>query len=324
MLSMRNLACALAFVALSSAGAQGGEGFVDAGSGVRLFYKITGAGRDTVVVLHGGPGFSMAYLAPDIEPLAARHVLLFYDQRGTGKSSLVTDSASLDAQRFADDLEAVRAHFRLGQVTLFAHSWGAAVAALYAARHPDRIKRLLIVDPISVRRPYHAQGFQYLDTQRDTTTLRRLRELAATRLANPGDATACRAYYSLWFVATFADSAAARRTRGDFCAGTPEGLINKVKSVDRYTLPSLGEWDWRAGLRAVTAPALVIRGVKDHVPLESAREWTAALPNGRFLGFERAGHFPYLDSPGPFFEAAEAFLSGSWPAGAQSVSVRRP
>jgi proline iminopeptidase len=297
------------------------EGYVDAGEGVRLFYRIAGSGGDPIVVLHGGPGFSMGYLAADLEPLAARHVLVFYDQRGTGRSTLVTDSASLDARRFADDLEAVRKHFRLQQLTLFAHSWGAGVAALYAARHPERVGRLLIVDGISVRRAYHAPGLQSLDARRDSATQRRLRELGAARLANPGDAVACRAYYDVWFLATFADSAAARRRRGDFCAGTPEALNNKIKSVDRFTLPSLGEWDWRPALRAVIAPALVIRGTMDHIPLESAREWAASLPNGRLLSLESSGHFPYVEVPDRFFAAVATFLQGGWPAGAEVVSL---
>jgi proline iminopeptidase len=297
------------------------EGYIEAGGGVRLFYRIVGTGRDTVVVLHGGPGFSMGYIASDLEPLAARHVLVFYDQRGTGRSTLVTDSASLDAQRFGDDLEAVRKNFKLRRLTLLAHSWGAAVAALYAAKHPDRVGRLLIVDGISVRRPYHAPGLQSLDTRRDSATQSRLRELAAARLAHPGDAAACRAYYGLWFVATFADSAALHRSRGDFCAGSPEALENKIKSVDRFTLRSLGDWDWRPALRAVTAPALVIRGTIDHVPLESAREWAAALPNGRLLQMQGSGHFPYLDRPDQFFAAVEIFLRGGWPAGAERVSI---
>ena len=284
------------------------DGYVDAGGGVRLFYRTVGSGRDTVVVLHGGPGFSMDYLAADLEPLAARHVLLFYDQRGTGRSTLVTDSAALDGQRFVEDLEAIRSHFKLQHLTLLAHSWGAAVAALYSAAHPQRVGRLLLVDPISVRRVYHAQGLASLDARRDSTTRLRLRDLGAARLANPGDAAACRAYFGLWFVATFADTAALRRSRGDFCAGTSEALANKIKSVDRFTLRSLGDWDWRPALRAVTAPALVIRGTMDHVPLESAREWEAALPNGRLLSLERSGHFPYLELPEQFFAAAADFL----------------
>jgi pimeloyl-ACP methyl ester carboxylesterase len=207
------------------------EGYVDAGGGLRLFYRIVGTRGDTVVVLHGGPGFSMGYLAADLEPLAARHVLLFYDQRGTGRSTLVTDSASLDGQRFAEDLEAVRSQFKLRRLTLLAHSWGAGVAALYATQHPQRVGRLLIVDPISVRRTYHARGLQSLDARRDSATQRRLRELAAARLANPGDVAACRAYFGLWSLATFADSAAARRSRGDFCADTRDPRDNRSRST---------------------------------------------------------------------------------------------
>ena len=100
------------------------EGYVEAGSGVRLFYRLVGTG-DTIIVLHGGPGFTMEYFAKDLEPLAASHTLLFYDQRGAGRSTLVSDSASLDGKRFAEDLEAVRRHFGLEQVTLLGHSWGA-------------------------------------------------------------------------------------------------------------------------------------------------------------------------------------------------------
>lgn len=111
------------------------EGFADAGNGVRLFYRVVGTGPDTVVVIHGGPGFSMGYFADDLTSLAEKgHTLLFYDQRGTGRSTLVSDSAALDAQRFAEDLEAIRRHFGLERLTLLGHSWGAGVVALYAAR----------------------------------------------------------------------------------------------------------------------------------------------------------------------------------------------
>ena len=174
-------------------------GYVVAGSGVRLFYRTAGTGRDTLVVLHGGPGFTMSYLADDLEPLAARHVLLFYDQRGTGRSTLVTDSSALDAQRFAEDLEAVRKHFGLTKLSIIGHSWGAGVAGLYAARYPDHVARLVLVDGIPATRARFTAAFQSLEARRDSATQRRIQELRATRLANPGDAGACRAYYALWF-----------------------------------------------------------------------------------------------------------------------------
>src|SRR4026207_336843 len=95
------------------------EGYIEAGAGVRLFYRLLGSGPDTLVMIHGGPGLTMDYFLDDLAPLAAHHALLFYDQRGTGRSSLVSDSISLDAQRFVEDVEAIRKHFGIGQLTLF-------------------------------------------------------------------------------------------------------------------------------------------------------------------------------------------------------------
>ncbi len=68
----------------------------------------------------------------------------------------------------------------------------------------------------------------------------------------------------------------------------------------------------------------MIHGTVDFIPLESAGEWAAALPNGRLLVLDGSGHFPYLEVPERFFGAAEAFLKGRWPAGAEGVSVPGP
>jgi hypothetical protein len=48
------------------------EGYVDAGNGVRLFYRLVGTGRDTLVIIHGGPGLSFNYFGHELDPLASR------------------------------------------------------------------------------------------------------------------------------------------------------------------------------------------------------------------------------------------------------------
>lgn len=296
------------------------EGHVDADAGVRLYYRLVGTHPDTVIVLHGGPGLNMEYFAPDLTPLAASHALLFYDQRGTGRSTLVTDSAALDGQRFAEDLEAVRRHFGIERVALLGHSWGAGVAALYAARYPERVGRLLIVGGIPLRRSALVQTFTALEAARDSLSLARMRHWREARLANPGDAAACRAYYVLWFQPFFRDSAAANRSRGDFCAGSVEARRNKILSVDRYVIASLGEWDWRPTLRRLNVPTLVVHGSDDVIPVAYGREWAAAMPDGKLLLLPGVGHFPYLEAPDVFFPAVDMFLRGSWPPDAQPAS----
>ena len=298
-----------------------GEGSIDAG-GVQLFYRTVGTGDDTVVVIHGGPGFTSDYIAADLEPLASQHTLVFYDQRGTGQSTLVTDSSELAAERFAEDLEAVRMHFGLDRLTILGHSWGAGVAALYAMRYPDRVERLLIVGGIPLQERQLTEAFERLNAGRDGTERSQMQAWREARQANPADAEACRAYYVLWFRPFFGDSAAARRSKGDFCAGTAASRRNKMSSVDRFTMASLGDWDWRSAMASVNASTLVIHGTVDPLPLEGAREWASTLPNARLLTLDGVGHFPYLETPEAFFAASSEFINGAWPEGAQVVRTR--
>lgn len=299
------------------------EGTVDAGAGVRLFYREVGRAQRTVVVLHGGPGFSLDYLADDLAPLAQGARVIFYDQRGAGRSTLVDDADGLDARRFVDDLDAVRRHFGLERLTLLGHSWGAGVAALYAIRHPERVERLLLVGPMPLRQAELARTFQRLAAGRSPDARAELLRARDAWLADPGSATACRAFYRRYFEPFFVDPSAMARSRGDFCAGTPEALRNAVAGVQRYTQASLGDWDWRPALRQLAAPTLVLHGLADPIPLETAREWAAALPQARLLIYPGAGHFPYVDMPERFFRDAAAFLGGAWPDGAHVEGAGR-
>jgi len=284
------------------------EGYVESTNGVRIFYRLRGSGSDTLVIIHGGPGFTMDYFLEDLTPLADNHTLIFYDQRGTGRSTLVNDSVSLSGDRFVEDLEALRQHFRLAKLNLFGHSWGSGVVALYAAAYPDNLGKLIISGALPLRQHQLADAFRKLEAGRDSFTLRRMNELKAARLADPSDADVCRQYYTLWFDGFFGDSAAATRSKGDFCAGTAESRRNKMLSVDRFTMASLGQWDWRPALSRVQAQTLLIQGTKDPLPVEFAEAWSSILPNARLMVLQEVGHFPYLEVPNQFFKAVDQFL----------------
>lgn len=297
--------------------AQAHDGYLDAGAGVKLFYHIVGTAPDTLIVIHGGPGFTMNYFAKDLEPLAARHTLLFYDQRGAGKSTLVADSVGLAADRFVEDLDAVRGHFHIQKAALLGHSWGAIIAAGYAARYPERVSRLLIVGGVPLTRQGMAEALQTLAAHRDSASVADLKKWYEARVKDPGDTGACRAYYRIWFAPFFADPSALDRSKGDFCAGTEASRRNKLEHVDRYTAASLGSWDFRPQLHHFTAPTLVILGTHDIFPLSTGQEWANTVADGRLLVFSNAGHFLYLEIPDAFFGAVDTFLKGGWPDGAR-------
>ncbi|HVR42359.1 MAG TPA: alpha/beta fold hydrolase [Thermoanaerobaculia bacterium] len=110
--------------AFRGAGSGAEEGFLEGAGGARIFYRVVGTGAETAVAVHGGPGAGMNAFFSDLLPLAAGYRVIFYDQRGGGRSDLPADTALLDARHHVEDLEAVRRHFGLERMSVVAHSFG--------------------------------------------------------------------------------------------------------------------------------------------------------------------------------------------------------
>jgi proline iminopeptidase len=127
------------------------HGYVTGAGSAQIFYEVVGSGDDTVIVVHGGPGAGINDIRPDLEPLAKSHVMIFYDQRGGGRSKL-PDTTLLTPQYFVGDLEAVREHFKLEQMSLVAQSFGALIVAEYLRAHPHRVARMVFLLPTGPNR----------------------------------------------------------------------------------------------------------------------------------------------------------------------------
>jgi proline iminopeptidase len=74
------------------------------------------------------------------------------------------------------------------------------------------------------------------------------------------------------------------------------------------TFSSLGDWDWTAALKKVTAPVLIIHGEEDAIPMSMVAEWATALPHARLMPVKDAAHFPHAERPSIVFPAIEKFL----------------
>lgn len=290
------------------------EGFVEGADGVRLYYRVAGSGPDTVVALHGGPGVGHEVLAPDLGPLEARHTVIYYDQRGGGRSGL-PDTALLGMDRFVEDLEAVRRHFAMERMTLLAHSFGPLVAASYARAYPERVERMVFAGAIGPRR---ADGNAYAraTARRDTARERRWQGIIRRLLTGTAqDAVdACREYEAMNREAAAAEGRP--RPRGTSCDAPAQAVQYGYRYTSQITPRRLGDWNFTGALRNLRAPLLVITGDRDETPLAGHRAWAAAVPHGRLLVIPGAGHGPHVDAPDVYFSAVDAFLAGGWPAGA--------
>lgn len=295
------------------------EGFIPTADGLQLFYRVDGGGPDPVVVLHGGPGFSMAYLRPDLARLISKWTLIFYDQRGAGRSSVTAEASSLTLVKHVEDVDTVRRYFGLDSLVVLGHSWGAGLALQYALRFPSRVSALLLVGPIPPRRsPYWEQFGNNLTARMDASTRQTIAELREARNNAADPVTACRNFWSLFIRGYFADPRRIASFQGDVCGDPPDAVRNQSR-VASLTMESLGDWDWREALAEVHARTLAIHGLGDPIPVESAREWVARMPNARLLTIEDSGHFPFVEQPEVFFLAADEFLRGDWPRDAHPV-----
>lgn len=125
---LAGLACAAAF---GAAAVQPGSTDVVAGlrtiNDTDLYCRCSGVG-EAIVVLHGGPGVPHDYFLPHLESLSDHHRVIFFDQRGTGRSSADIDPATITMENFIADLEALRVSYGLETMHLLGHSWGGLLA----------------------------------------------------------------------------------------------------------------------------------------------------------------------------------------------------
>lgn len=293
------------------------HGYLTGAGGAQIYYEVAGSGSDTIVVVHGGPGAGINDIRPDLEPLGDRHVVIFYDQRGGGRSELPKDTTLLAPRYFVGDLEAVREHFRLREMNLLAQSFGAIIVAEYARVHPARVARMVFLGATGPDRQEAARFYQSQHATSDSAIASAqfdlLKSLMDGSTADP--VVACREYEALnKRVAVAAGEFAGKK--GSECDMPVPALRYYFRYTARLGPEAFGQWDFTHSLRELGAPLLVIDGERDKKGLAMERAWARAVPNGRLLVIPSAGRTAHAERPAIVFRAIDEFLRGTWPNGA--------
>jgi pimeloyl-ACP methyl ester carboxylesterase len=238
--------------------------------GVKIAYATAGSGPALVVVpplfSHLESSWDNPAMRPVWETYARHFTLVRYDKRGTGLSDRSEDDYSLEAR--LRDLEAIVADLGLSSFTLRGTSEGGPVAIAFAARHPERISKLILFGT-------YASG-------------RRLAELrqefgeALIALAKADWSAGPQALASILGYEPSQEQFEQAARRRD--AMSPQYYEKIIRSMAEIEL--IDE------LPRIAVPTLVVHGRDDRaIPFELGRMLASAIPNARLQTFE-GGHQP--------------------------------
>ena len=265
-------------------------------NGVELFERRIGSGPP-VIVLHGGPGAHHDYLLPGFDALARGHELVYYDQRGGGRSP-VGREVPVGWQEHVADLEALREHWGLSRMTLAGYSWGGLLAMLYATRYPDRVEKLALVSSAPTWRTARDEFERRFQARTMSPELQAARQaLRESGLRERHPAAHAARIFELAVAGYFHDPARAVQL-------TPFRVTERTRAE---VWESLGDFDLRPELRRLELPALVLHGDDDPIPWAAARE-TAECLHGAFHLVKDCGHVPYVEAFDEFVEVVGGFI----------------
>ena len=258
--------------------------FCKSRDGVRIAFATAGDGPPLVRVNNWFTHLELDWESPVwrhwSEALAERRMLVRYDPRGSGLSDRDVADLSLDA--LVSDLEAVVDALKLRRFPLIGLCQGGVIAVAYAARHPERVSRLVLYDSylhgafageVPEQLAKQARAFLQVIELGWGRRVGAYREMFAHLLMPEATGPALK-----WI---------GELQRRSASPATACSLWN-----------SFNTFDVRDEAPKVTAPTLVFHVRGDAmVPFEAGRRLAAAIPNARFVPLEGKNHILRADEP---------------------------
>ena len=252
-------------------------------------------GRPALGFLHGGSAHAHWFDAV-VPALGARYHVISLDQRGHGRSQWAPCPAYA-TEDFASDLVGVMDALGWRRMTVIGHSMGGHNAMAFAAWHPERVERLVVIDS---RPAIPAERLQTMHRRGDRgpmrhetleSAIRSFRLLPRETVADPR------------LLAHLAREGITERD-GRFLYRFDPACNGRRRPTDAWVL-----------LDRITAPTLLVRGEHSPIlPREMAADMLARLRHARLVEIPGTYHHLVLDAPLAFAKVLEEFLSEPTPS----------
>ena len=282
------------------------EGYLTV-NGVSHFFRTVGWGEPFVVV-HGGPGMWHDELFPFFDDLAIDHQVVFYDQRGNGRSlmsEITMENFTVDW--LVSDLDELRNGWGFDRISVVGHSWGGLLGMYYASRHPDRVERLVLVDAAPINTDLLIRSYRELIGRFPDGDWERLEAMYESEAYLEGDPECLNEAMRLSEGPTF-HVATAREQYFDlvsFDAVTARNMVEISKPAQAIKQGITVQDD----LHRIDCPTLIIHGAEDFIVPEAPTLVQRLITNAELVVIPDSGHYPFIEQPEAFTDALRSFIN---------------
>lgn len=279
---------------------------------VRHWCKVAGAEHRTtpIVIVHGGPGGNHYVFERMIGPkLEAFATIIYYEQRGCGRSNAPENAENYSIAILVDDLEKLREALQIPKFHLLGYSFGGQLSLEYALAYPNRVETLLLQAPSSgdYEHTYHIQlaGFEKVAPKEMKQQIQHIQQLPLSLKEK---------YDMVWQIVDaetvdrllFHDEQCAKQNRSlwEESGLTNTGLMAKALFQSPPSIPL------KERTSQINAPSLFLVGSHDrNTGIEMAKELAKNMPNATFSFFEHSAHFPDIEETKIYAMAIKDFIT---------------
>jgi proline iminopeptidase len=272
--------------------------------GGRIWYKVSGTGHGTpMVLLHGGPGAGSYYLKP-FEAIGDDRPVIRYDQLGAGKSDRLSDTTLMNIPRFVEELDSLRRALAIDRWFLNGHSWGTILALEYYKAHPEHVAGIVFGGSVFDCRAYVRETEAWTRRMSDSAQ----RAIAAWKNGGspdvPGFKAATDEFYAryVWRRPVQADLDSTLAGFGN------EQYVYMQGAYEYVVTGTLKDYDARADLPNIKVPVLSTTGEYDEVGPKTVETHARLIPGARFILYKDAAHVTSWDARDANVRDVRAFL----------------
>jgi pimeloyl-ACP methyl ester carboxylesterase len=259
-------------------------------------------GQLPLLCINGGLHFGHDVLWPALAPLSVNRQLIFFDQRGRGKSQTPPGARTARIDHDAGDAKAIREAMGIERWNVLGHSWGGGIAMLATAQDQEAVNRLVLVDAVGPTNDWLTKLHQAALTRLTGEKREHLAAIDPTSL-HVDDIESHAAYTSALYPAWFADH--------DFGAIFSSPKANSPTGAAVAARLRREGYDWTEQIASIRVPTLIIHGDQDLLDLTVPESIRQLIPGSEVVVIHHAGHMPFWEAPEEFFSRVETFLEAT-------------